>query len=238
MKHGETVSHPDDPAFLQAKAKIGGIFFDLDGTLMDTDDAFLDSLASRLGRLGRLFAEGDPRPLLRRAMLAAEGPVNHVVTLLDAVGLDDNLFSIGNRLRRVRGLRVQGQFTLIEGAVETIHSLHGSYRLGIITTRSREDAWAFVRQFDLGGAFEVVSTREDTRRLKPHPQPIQYAADLVGLSPTECAMVGDTAVDIISAKAAGSYAVGVLCGFGEREDLTAAGADLILDHTAQLAAWF
>ncbi len=50
-------------------------------------------------------------------------------------------------------------------------------------------------------------------------------------------MVGDTAVDIISAKAAGSYAIGVLCGFGEREDLLAAGADLILEATAELTDW-
>lgn len=238
MKQTTIVSRPDDPAFLQATAKISAIFFDLDGTLIDTDDAFLNSLASRLDRLNYLFPRGDPRRVVRRAMLAAEGPVNQVVTLLDAVGLDDNLFSIGDRLRRVRGLRVRGQFVPIEGAVQMVNSLHGSYQLGIITTRSREDAWAFVRQFGLERAFDVVSTREDTKRLKPHPQPIEYAADLVGLSPRECAMVGDTAVDIISAKAAGSYAVGVLCGFGERGDLAAAGADLILEDTAQLVRWF
>jgi HAD superfamily hydrolase (TIGR01549 family) len=238
MRQTTIVSRPDDPAFLQARAKISAIFFDLDGTLIDTDDAFLNSLVSRLGRLSYLFPQRDPRRLARRAMLAAEGPVNQLVTLLDAVGLDDNLFSIGDRLRRVRGLRVRGQFVPIEGAVQVVNSLHDSYHLGIITTRSREDAWAFVRQVGLESAFDVVSTREDTWRLKPHPQPIEYAADLVGLSPKECVMVGDTAVDIISAKAAGSYAIGVLCGFGERGDLAAAGADLILENTAQLVRWF
>lgn len=232
------MSHPNEPAFVRAREKIRAIFFDLDGTLMDTDDAFLDSVAGRLERFSGLFPEGDPRPLLRRAMLAAEGPVNRMVSVLDMVGLDDNLFSIGDRLRRIRGLRVQGRFVPVEGAVEMIHSLCGSYRLGIVTTRSRNDALAFVRQFDLEGSFNVVATREDTQRLKPHPEPILHATALVGLSPSECAMVGDTAVDIISAKAAGSYAVGVLCGFGEREDLSAAGADLILDHTSQLQAWF
>jgi phosphoglycolate phosphatase-like HAD superfamily hydrolase len=45
-------------------------------------------------------------------------------------------------------------------------------------------------------------------------------------------------VDIVSAKVAGAYAVGVLCGFGERDELIESGADLILEHTAQLAAWF
>ena len=96
---------PDTPAFLRVRARIEVIFFDLDGTLIDTDDAFLDSWSARLARLSWLFPGGDPRPLLRRAMLAAEGPGNAFVTLLDALGLDDGLFAIGDRLGQVRGLR-------------------------------------------------------------------------------------------------------------------------------------
>ena len=48
-------------------------------------------------------------------------------------------------------------------------------------------------------------------------------------------MVGDTVVDIHAAKRAGAQAVGVLCGFGERQELIDAGADLILDSAAALA---
>jgi HAD superfamily hydrolase (TIGR01549 family) len=229
---------PDSPAFLEAKIRPKALFFDLDGTLIDTDDTVLEALASRLDRFSGLFPEENPRHFLRRVLLAAEGPANRAVTFLDTIGLDDNLFSTGDRLRRLRGLAVQGSFVALEGVVEMIHSLSGTYHLGIITTRSRRDALAFVQQFGLEGHFQVVATREDTGRLKPHPEPIHYAVDLLGLSATECAMVGDTAVDICSAKAAGSYAIGVLCGFGEREDLALAGADLILERTAQLKEWF
>jgi N-acetyl-D-muramate 6-phosphate phosphatase len=42
-------------------------------------------------------------------------------------------------------------------------------------------------------------------------------------------------VDILAGKRAGAQAVGVLCGFGERAELERCGADLILDHTADLA---
>lgn len=238
MQLSETTNRPDDAVFLEAKPGIKGIFFDLDGTLIDTDDAVLEALAGRLERFSSLLAQRNLRRFLRRAMLAAEGPVNHVVTLLDMVGLDDNLFSIGDRLRRLRGMAVRGRFVAVEGIVEMIHALSGIYDLGIITTRSRRDSSAFLQQFGLEDHFQVIVTREDTRRLKPHPEPIHYAVGLLGVSPTECAMVGDTAVDIISAKAAGSYAIGVLCGFGEREDLVTAGADLILEGTAQLKEWF
>lgn len=232
------MSRPEHPAFMEAKASISAILFDLDGTLIDTDDTVLEAVANRLDKFSWLFPQRNPRPVLRRAMLAAEGPVNHVVTVLDMVGLDDNLFSVGDRLRRLRGLRVRGEFVAMEGVIEMIRALHDSYRLGIITSRSREDALAFARQYELETRFQVVAGREDTWRLKPHPEPIQYAAGHLDLSPEQCAMVGDTAVDMVSAKAAGSYAVGVLCGFGDWKDLREAGADLILEGTAQLKEWF
>ena len=76
---------PDDPAFLEVRATIEAILFDLDGTLIDTDDAFLEGLASRLEGWSRVFTKHDPRPVLRRAVLAAESPVNAFISLLDVV---------------------------------------------------------------------------------------------------------------------------------------------------------
>ncbi len=60
------------------------------------------------------------------------------------------------------------------------------------------------------------------------------AAQALGLAPSQVVMVGDTSLDIRSAKAAGAQAVGVLCGLGMLGDLTQ--ADLILATTADLAA--
>jgi phosphoglycolate phosphatase len=48
-------------------------------------------------------------------------------------------------------------------------------------------------------------------------------------------MVGDTVVDILAGKKAGTQTVGVLCGFGEKRELERAGADLILPSTTDLA---
>jgi phosphoglycolate phosphatase-like HAD superfamily hydrolase len=56
----------------------------------------------------------------------------------------------------------------------------------------------------------------------------------MGIRAEECLMIGDTTVDIRAAKAAGAQSVGVLCGFGEENELNGAGADLILASTAQL----
>ena len=56
----------------------------------------------------------------------------------------------------------------------------------------------------------------------------------MGVPPAACLMIGDTTVDIRAAKAAGAQAVGVLCGFGELDELLRTGADLILNSTAEL----
>jgi HAD superfamily hydrolase (TIGR01549 family) len=214
------------------------ILFDLDGTLINTDDAFLEALAARIEPWTKALHLRDARPFLKRATMAAEGPVNAIVTVLDTLGLDDSLLSVGDRLRRLRGLQVRGQFVPVEGAIRTLRELAYSYRLGLVTTRSRADTQSFVDQFVLGDLLDVVVTREDTRRLKPHPQPVLQAIDCLGLAPSHCVMVGDTRVDIVSAKAAGAYAVGVLCGFGEREELLEAGADLVLEDPSHLPEWF
>jgi len=71
--------------------------------------------------------------------------------------------------------------------------------------------------------------------LKPDPEAILHAAGQLNIPVRRCAVVGDTSVDIEAAHNAGAIAIGVLCGFGEREEL--ADADLLLESTAELSAW-
>jgi len=212
--------------------EVEAILFDLDGTLIDTDDGMIERAARWLQPLARLFPQGDPKRVLRRAIMASEGPTNAFLTFLDILGLDDELFTLGDRLRRLRGLRTPANFQPVDGVVESVQELSGRYPLGIVTTRSRQDAQTFLEQHALADCFSVVVTHEDTWRLKPHPEPIRHAAEQLGVAIERCLMVGDTGLDVRAAKAAGACAVGVLCGFGEREDL--AGADLILENTAEL----
>ena len=111
------------------------------------------------------------------------------------------------------------------------------YHLGIVTTRSRLHAEAFVAQQGLGDLFQVVTGREDTWRIKPHPSPVRHAAEQLGVPVERCLLVGDTTVDIWAARAAGARSIGVLCGFGSRDELVRAGADLILKSTSDIKNW-
>ena len=109
------------------------------------------------------------------------------------------------------------------------------YPLAVVTSRSQREAAAFLAQYGLSDLFHVIITRDNVRRLKPHPMPVRTAAEKLGVPPEQCVMVGDTGVDVRSAKAAGALVVAVLCGFGEMNDF--GDADLVIDSTAQLGEW-
>ncbi len=212
-------------------AKVQAILFDLDGTLMDTDDQAVEKLAHQLQRLRW------PRPqqTARSLVMAAETPMNAVMTLLDIFGLDGPAMAFADRLRRWRGLRPRSDFRIVENAHNLLAALREHYQLAVVTTRSARDTQTFLEQHDLHTTFEILVTRESTWRLKPHPAPIRHAAQLLGVPVEQCLMVGDTTVDVKSARRAGAQAVAVLCGFGERRELERAGAHVILEHTSHLS---
>jgi phosphoglycolate phosphatase-like HAD superfamily hydrolase len=216
---------------------VEAILFDLDGTLIDTDDEAVAALARRLALLARLVHLA-PDALARRLVMWAETPGNALVTLFDRAGVDDNLFAIGDTLRGWRGLRPRGDLPLVPGVEPAIRALAQRYRLAIVTTRGRRDAEAFLDGHNLAHLFSAVATRESTRRVKPHPAPIHFVAERLGLPPQRCVMVGDTTVDVRSARAAGAWVAAVLSGFGTRDELKRAGAHLVLDSVAQLAEIF
>ncbi len=211
---------------------VAGILFDLDGTLADTDDTLIAELAARLGRWRRLFPAGDPQPFLRHLVVMAEGPVNGLITQLDRLGLDDQAFRLSRWLARLLGQRRAETMRLIPGVDGTLRRLKTGYRLALVTTRDRETVMRFLHRNGWQGLFDAIVTREDVRRLKPHPEPVLLAARRLGLAPHDCLMVGDTAVDIQAGAAAGARTVGVLCGFGQARDL--ADADRLLPTTAAL----
>ena len=211
---------------------IEAILFDMDGTLVDSDDLAVAALAARLRPiLGRRAA-----PAARWLWMKAETPGNALITLLDIFHLDRPLLGLAHWLRGGREKSGQEDFPLIDGVEEMLRLVHGRYRLGVVTTRGRTHIEAFFNAYpQLAPLFTVSCSADDTRRLKPHPAPVQRAARELGLPAHACLMVGDTTMDVLSGRRAGAKTVGVLCGFGERRELERSGADAVLASTALLA---
>ncbi|MGQ9598016.1 MAG: AI-2E family transporter [Anaerolineae bacterium] len=217
--------------------EVDAVLFDLDGTLVETDDQAVENLARRLRIIRWLLPKRDPSRVARHFLMAWEGPVTRLLRLLDYVGLDDEMLSVVTWLRHARGVHSAAEFRPVDGIGEMMHDLHRRYHLAIVTTRSRREAEAFLRQQGFTDLVQVIVGRDDTRRSKPHPSPIRCAAEQLGVPVERCLMVGDTTADIKAARMARAYAAGVLCGFGTEDELKRAGADLILKTTSELKDW-
>ena len=229
---------PEEPEIQDLyPGEIDAILFDLDGTLVETDDEAVDILARRLRVVKWCLPGRDPAHAARRILMACESPATGILGLLDRVGLDDNLFGLGDRLRQVRGVHTVLNFRPVDGVGETLRDLNRRYHLAIVTTRSHREAEAFLSQQELTNLVQVIVGRDDTWRLKPHPSPVRHAAEKLAVPVERCLMVGDTMVDIKAARAAGARSAGVLCGFGERDELERVGADRIFETTSELMDW-
>jgi HAD superfamily hydrolase (TIGR01509 family) len=210
------------------------ILFDIDGTLADTDDVYVRRLARKLRPFRRLFRDHNPTLFARRLVMLADTPMNSALMIMDKLGLDNILAPFYNRVRQWRGGFHPYNISLIPGVLSTLLHLHQNYPLAIITTRGSQSTKEFLDNCRLAGLFQVVATIRTVRRTKPHPDPILWAADQLGITPRECLMVGDTTVDIRAARSAGAKSVGVLSGFGSERELRRAGADVVLRDITEL----
>jgi HAD superfamily hydrolase (TIGR01509 family) len=216
-----------DPTLIRA------ICFDIDGTLNDIDDVMVERLEKTFRPLRRILPRRDTRLLARRLVMWAESPGNFFLSLPDTLGLDQGLVAISEWLNR-RRLRPKRNFRLIPGIREMLTFLATRYPLAVVSARDEAGSRAFLQCFNLEPYFQVIVTGQTARHTKPYPDPILYAANAMHVSPGACLMVGDTTVDVISARRAGAQAVGVLCGLGEAGELKRAGAALLLDSTSDL----
>lgn len=210
-------------------AEIKAVFFDLDGTLVDTDDVDVGEWARRIARAYR-----DPQKAnsaARRIVMVLESPVNAAFTLLDFLGLDTLVVRL---MIQLQGSGNLADLPAAQGIEDMLKRLAERYKLGVVSTRSVGEAKLFISALGVSDHFQAYAGRDSTWRIKPHPQPVLYAARVLELEPQKCLMVGDTTVDIRAGRRAGAWTCGILSGYGERVELERAGAHIILDHISML----
>ena len=119
--------------------------------------------------------------------------------------------------------------TAYDGMAELLADLRADgLPLAVFTNKDNDHANDIVKKLYGGEIFEEIL---GTGRFpgKPSPEGALYLAEKYGVSPSECAFVGDSDVDMKTAKYAGMVAVGVTWGYREKEILKEAGADFIAD---------
>ena len=215
-------------------SRIRAICFDLDGTLVDTDDAYVRKISHYLRPVGRVLPQMNPDAISRKVVLAGEGPTNKLLGILDILHLDEALRPILNGLHYLRGESRGDRVGLIPGVRTLLKTLFPDYPLAVVTAREKFSADEILSHLELHTFFQSVVAAGTCRRAKPHPAPICFAAQQMAVPVEACLVVGDTTVDILAGKAAGAQTVGVLCGFGDQEELVRSGANHILHSTDEL----
>ena len=214
--------------------RIKALCFDVDGTLSDTDDLYVEKITGYLRPLRFMLPGRDPVRAARRFVMWSETPGNVLIGIPDMLGLDDELLGLAEWLNR-RRQRPLKHFMMVPGIDEMLEKLHGYFPMAVVSARDEQGTRQFLDQYNLTRFFGEVVTAVTVEHTKPYPDPVLFAAEKLGVEPQNCLMIGDTTVDIRAGRAAGTQTVGVLCGFGEEPELRRCGADLILETTPELA---
>jgi len=206
------------------------VIFDFDGTLASLS---VDFEAMRSGVLDRIRSYGLPAQIF-------EG-----LFVLEMVRAAEQALSRSNPGRAqdfrngaldfIRSVELDGagKGAVFDGVPELLSRLRNTGLSTAVVTRNCRDAVTAVYP-RITEDTDVVLTRDDVRRVKPHPRHIREALERLGQEPGKAIMVGDHPMDIAAGKAAGTRAAGVLTGSSSREALTAAGSDVVFDRVTDL----
>lgn len=108
---------------------------------------------------------------------------------------------------------------------------------GIVTNKSQRFTNPLVAQMPLLQGAAAVISGDTTPHTKPHPEPVLAAARTAGLDPTRCWYVGDDRRDIESGRAAGMATIAASWGYLGEHAVQAWGADAVAEHPAELLQW-
>jgi len=119
---------------------------------------------------------------------------------------------------------------LLPGAREALAALAGSGIVqGLVSSGDPVRVRAEVESFGLAAYFSAVVGGGETAGRKPHPEPLLVALGRLSIGPERAAYVGDSPEDVLMAKAAGAYAIGIPGGFPNRAALVAAEPHLLAE---------
>ena len=187
------------------------ILFDLDGTLIDSTEAILESFHNSFDVHKYKHAEdadikaliGHPLDVMYRELGVEEDKVWDFVTTYK---------------EHYRLISTQ-KTVLLDKAREAVLEASQFAKLGIVTTKTGKYSQVLMEHFGIMQYFDVLVGREHVRHPKPHAEPILKALEHFETKNKEIWMVGDTRLDLESAKHAGVNSLGVLSGYDNYKTL-------------------
>ncbi|MGY4972035.1 HAD family hydrolase [Streptomyces nigrescens] len=213
-------------------ARASAVLFDFDGPLCNVfagmpapgvaDDLRRQAVAHDPSLKAKLTATDDPMEVLRLSYESNPQLGLQVERALTAT--------------EVEAVAVAGP--PINGAVAALKAVEATgRRVAVVSNNSAECVRAFLAQHALNGHVREVVGRATDRPdlMKPHPHSLLRAAELLGVDPSECVLIGDSITDIQAAHLAGGTAIGYANKPHKREAFGEAGAEAVTAHMEAIA---
>ena len=207
------------------------VVFDCDGTLVDSQHAIVACMEAAFA------AEGEAPPPAAAVRRVIGLPLAECVARLGPDLAGERHARIVEAYKEhffILRQRPDHHEPLFPGAVEALDAIERSGALlGIATGKARRGLLAVLERHGLADRFVTLQTG-DVGPGKPHPAMLERAIDEAGCTAAETVMIGDTVFDIQMARSAGTWAVGVVWGYHDPAELTAAGAHRLVDSFVTL----
>ncbi len=186
------------------------ILFDLDGTLIDSTEAILESFHAALQKCAAFDVEDEKILSL----------IGHPLDFMFAhIGVRNEIEECVQSYKRHYHKIFKQKTKLLPMADEAIQKAANFAKLGIVTTKTGTYSKELMEYLGLADFFEVVIGREDVIHPKPHPEPILKAMHYMNSIKEQSWMIGDTCLDMEAAHAAKIHAIGLTCGYGQPSHL-------------------
>jgi phosphoglycolate phosphatase len=212
-------------------ASLPTLFFDLDGTLIDSAIGITRCVAHALERLDHpVPSEQELRRWIGPALRVSFAPLLQDPERVEqAVGFYRERFQTHGWL----------EHEVYAGVGDVVEALHAAgHRLLVVTAKNEPDARRILAHLPFGARFDDVVGSTADGRLSHKPELIGEALRRHDIAPAGCWMIGDRHMDIDGARHHGIASVGVLWGFGEEAELRDAGATRLVARPADLLAVF
>jgi len=211
------------------------ILFDLDGTLLDTLTDLTDAANRVLAAAGlpthdenayRRFIGDGSRLLITRALPEDRRDPPTVDAFL-------------KRFKADYGAHWKSATRPYPGILNLLREVSGrGIPIGVVTNKPQRFAEDCLEHFFPEMTFRAVRGQEGNLPLKPDPAPALDVAAVLQLPPAACLLLGDSGVDMQTARAAGMLPVGAAWGFRPAAELTAAGAARIVRQPRDILEYF
>lgn len=183
------------------------ILFDLDGTLIDSTDAILESFHSAFEMHGKQLPSDE----------AIKAQIGHPLERMFAtLGISEEQIESHVKTYKMHYRQISCQKTvLLPQAVKALELASQHAELGVVTTKTSKYSIELLEHMGIMHYFKVLIGREDVTYPKPDPEPIFKAISKLQSDKNKCWMIGDTPMDILAAKGAGIHAAAVKCGYAD-----------------------